>query len=484
MPHDTDEPHRAGTPPTQYRPPVAHDDSPVPTLTGSPSAVGRRIGRYVVERTIGQGGMGVVVAARHETLGEIVAIKLLHPSGAKDAVQIERFVREARATARIKSEHVVRVFDVGVDEPTGAPFIVMEFLEGRDLGQVLSNLGPLPMTMAVDCIIQVCEALAAAHVLGIIHRDLKPSNFFLTHDGDGAPLVKVLDFGISKAIPQDGSADPRLTETKAVFGSPTYMSPEQIRSSRNADERSDVWSLGVALFEMLTGRLPFCADNVAGMLASIIADAPVRVSSFVQHVPPELEEVIARCLEKEPSSRIASVTELALRLAPFASEAQARLARRIGVPRSLPPPAYAPARPLGVAAHGVSAMPTAVRRVERRGWSGVVFASLVILGLASGGAYLARSTRPNANVALSPSNADAAVATDVPAIPPESSASPPVSSVARAIDEPTSAEPVAPEPPRRKPSAARAARSTAAVGSAAPAAPATPPASPNLDSRF
>jgi len=291
--------------------------------------VGTLIGKYVVESAIGSGGMGIVVAARHQQLGELVAIKLLHPKAAKDKVQVERFVREARATARIKSEHVVRVIDAGEDEPSGAPYIVMEHLEGNDLSKILKMHGAMPVTMAVDMMLQICEAVASAHALGIIHRDLKPSNFFVSARADGSPHVKVLDFGISKANEQNGLADPRLTETQAVFGSPTYMSPEQIRSSKNVDPRSDVWSLGVGLFEMLTTKLPFVSDNVSGLLASVVADAPFRPSIFTTAVPPELEAIVLGCLEKDPARRIPSAAELARLLTPFASPDGAQLAARI-----------------------------------------------------------------------------------------------------------------------------------------------------------
>ncbi len=324
---------------------------PVSTSVRVAPAAGERIGKYVVIRTLGRGGMGVVVAARHERFKEQVAIKLLHPKAAKDAVQRERFVREARSIVRIKSEHVVRVLDAGVEESTGAPFIVMEHLEGLDLGQMLTHHGALSVPMAVDCIIQICEAVGAAHALGIIHRDLKPSNFFLTKRADGSPLVKVLDFGISKAAAEDGAVDPQLTETQAVFGSPTYMSPEQIRSSKNVDARSDVWSLGVALFELLTKKLPFVADNVAGLLASVVADPPFPLTQFAPEVPLELEAIVDACLAKDPNKRIASAFELAVRLRPFASPACALLASRMdremrGPSQSLtPPPPLASSRP-------------------------------------------------------------------------------------------------------------------------------------------
>jgi serine/threonine-protein kinase len=310
---------------------------------------GTRIGQYVVERLLGVGGMGVVVAAKHAHLGETVAIKLMHAKAAKNDVQAQRFAREAKQTSRIKSERVVRVTDAGMMEDTGAPYIVMEYLEGRDLARVLSEDGPLHPTVCADLMLQVCEALAAAHALGIVHRDLKPSNFFLTTSADGSPLVKVLDFGISKALAPEGIDSAKLTETQAVFGSPTYMSPEQIRSSTNVDQRSDVWSLGVAMFELLTGKLPFIADNVAGLLASIVADQPFLVSTFAPGVPPQLEAVVLGCLQKDVNARVQSVAVLAGGLKPFASssaEAAAITGRierivRSSVPsmtRSFPPP--------------------------------------------------------------------------------------------------------------------------------------------------
>jgi len=281
--------------------------------------VGDKIGKYVVERLIGSGGMGLVVAARHEALGELVAIKLLRPKAAGDNVHAERFAREARAIIKIKSEHVVRVLDAGTLD-SGAPYIVMEYLVGRDLAAILRERGPMPPAVAADHMLQVCEAVASAHAVGVVHRDLKPSNFFVTQRADGTTLVKVLDFGISKAMGQDGVVDPNLTETQAVFGSPTYMSPEQIRSAKHVDHRSDIWSLGVGLFELLTGKLPFAADNVAGLLASIVADPPFFPRAFVPDLSQELEDLLLGCLHKDPKLRVQSVVELACRLAPFATQ--------------------------------------------------------------------------------------------------------------------------------------------------------------------
>ena len=286
--------------------------------------------------------MSAVVWAQHIQLGEPVAVKFLHPKLARDHVSVERFVREARATSRIKSEHVVGVIDIGAMD-NGLPFIAMELLEGEDLGHA-SATTPLTIVLAVDCVLQAADALAEAHAAGIVHRDIKPSNLWLARRRDGSPLVKVLDFGISKLLSAQG-VDRRLTETHthAVFGSPTYMSPEQIRSAKNVDHEADVWSLGVVLHELLTCRMPFEAPTVSGVLASIIADAPMRLREVRPDAPAGLEAAILRCLEKNPRKR-ASLAELAADLRPFASKLGEISADRIagaGSPPtaiSLPPP--------------------------------------------------------------------------------------------------------------------------------------------------
>ncbi len=298
-------------------------------------------GRYRVIDTIGQGGMGAVVSAEHVQLGEPVAIKFLHPKLARDRSSVERFLREAKATTRIKSEHVVRVLDVGQSE-SGLPFIVMELLEGADLGRIL-NAGPLSVSNAVDFVLQASEALAEAHAAGIVHRDLKPSNLWLAQRSDGSPLVKVLDFGISKLSTQ-AAGDPKLTETQSTFGSPTYMSPEQIRSAKKVDHRTDVWALGVVLHELLTGKLPFDADTVSGVLASIAADPPTPLRACIPSAPPALEAAILACLQKDITRRCQSLAELASLIAPFASPIgliSADRIGRIGITRTnslVPPP--------------------------------------------------------------------------------------------------------------------------------------------------
>lgn len=298
-------------------------------------AVGSTVlGKYRVERVIGQGGMGVVLAARNVQLDELVAFKFLSAKVASDGPTVDRFLREARASLKIKNEHVVRVLDASSGDATSPPYILMEYLEGVDLSDLLQQRGPLPISDAVDYVLQACEAIAEAHVIGIVHRDLKPANLLLTQRGDGTPLVKVLDFGISKAL-MDETSNPNLTDTRAVFGSPTYMSPEQVRSSKRVDHRTDVWAMAVVLYELLTGRTPFICDNVSGLLAAIIADTPPHPGQFRADLPASLAQVLIDALNKDRELRTQNIPEFAARLRPFASafgqhscDAIARMAAR------------------------------------------------------------------------------------------------------------------------------------------------------------
>jgi serine/threonine-protein kinase len=262
--------------------------------------------RYRVDRILGQGGMGFVVAAEHLRLGHQVAIKVLLPECAANPEIVGRFLNEAKAAARIRSDHVVRVSDVGELEG-GAPYMVMELLEGRDLSETLKTGGPLSIDLAVDYVLQACHGVRSAHGMGIVHRDLKPSNLFLTTRSDGAPLVKVLDFGISKAVGPNKTGT--VTATGELFGSPTYMSPEQLVGAKNVDGRSDVWSLGIILHELLTGTTPFMADTVGALFLQIANGAPAQLRSLRPDAPVDLEQVILRCLEKDVARRFQSVAE-------------------------------------------------------------------------------------------------------------------------------------------------------------------------------
>jgi len=286
-------------------------------------------GKYRIEHTLGRGGMGVVMAALHEQLNQRVALKFLTDDAYQHPEAVARFVREARAAVQIQSEHVARVIDVGTLD-NGAPYMVMEYLRGRDLKEVSSRRGPMPVSEAVDYLLQACDAVAEAHSLGIVHRDLKPSNLFLTERPDRSPLVKVLDFGISKALRGgDSSSQLHMTATAAIMGSPQYMSPEQIRSSKTVDARADVWALGTILHELLTGSPPYVADTIPGLLAMIVADPPPALCAVRPDAPPQLEAVILRCLEKNRDQRFASVAALARALERFASTECKPLVRRI-----------------------------------------------------------------------------------------------------------------------------------------------------------
>jgi serine/threonine-protein kinase len=280
--------------------------------------------KYEVERTIGAGGMGVVVAARHLGLGERVALKFLVPrsgGGTIDEHTLARFFREAQLTARVRSDHVARVLDVGGHE-SGAPFMVMELLEGTDLQRLVRERGPLPVGEAAGYVLHACLGLAEAHAAGVVHRDLKPANLFLTRRPDGAPLVKVLDFGIGKLVAGvRGAFDHTLTTEADLLGSPLYMSPEQIKAPRDVDARSDVWSMGAILYTLLAGRPPFVGENAGAILAQILSEPPEAISPTRGDVPPALEAVVASCLQKDPGRRMQRADDLARALAPFAAPA-------------------------------------------------------------------------------------------------------------------------------------------------------------------
>jgi serine/threonine protein kinase len=297
-------------------------------------------GKYRVERLLGQGGMGVVVLATHLQLARRVAVKFLISDALSAEGAIDRFLREARAAVQFRGEHVARVIDVGTFA-SGAPFIVMEYLEGLDLGKLLDTRGPLPIPEAVDYVLQVCEALSEAHTtLGIVHRDLKPSNLFLTQRPDGSPLIKVLDFGISKMQHTPDSSFGAITSATAVMGSPLYMSPEQVTSSRDVDHRTDIWSLGIILHELLVGSPPFRGDSAPAVLVAISVGLPPPLTSERPDAPSELEGVVRRCLNKDRDLRFRDVSELAQALEPFASPAgrgtSARIAKTFGLEAARP----------------------------------------------------------------------------------------------------------------------------------------------------
>jgi eukaryotic-like serine/threonine-protein kinase len=285
------------------------DDS---ASTFSPGTV--LAGKYRVERVIGQGGMGVVVEARHITLDERVALKFLLPELARHPEAPERFLREAKAAVKIKSPHVARVSDVGTLE-NGSPYMVMEYLEGTDAYHLIDGGRVLSVPDAVDLVVQACDAIASAHAQGIVHRDLKPANLFVARHSDGTPFVRVLDFGISKIIDQ-ATAD-GLTRTNATLGSAFYMSPEQIRQSKSVDRRTDIYALGVTLFELLSGKHPFQAETFPALCVEIVTGTPASVRSYRPDLPPALAAVIEKAIARELTDRYQTVAELVVALAPW-----------------------------------------------------------------------------------------------------------------------------------------------------------------------
>jgi len=277
-------------------------------------------GKFRVDRVLGVGGMGIVVAAHHLELDDRVAIKFLLPETLGNPEAVLRFAREARAAVRIKSEHVARVSDVGKLE-NGAPYMVMEYLKGSDLSGWLSEHGPLPIDQAIDFTLQASEAIAEAHSLGIVHRDLKPANLFLIRRPDGGLSIKVLDFGISKTTSLTGSGgEGSMTKTSTLLGSPLYMSPEQIRSSKEVDARADIWALGVILYELVTGSAPFGGEHLAELIYQIVSVPPPPMRNRRPDIPEGLERVIVRALEKNREDRFASIAEMAAALLPFAPQ--------------------------------------------------------------------------------------------------------------------------------------------------------------------
>ncbi|HEU4582965.1 MAG TPA: serine/threonine-protein kinase [Polyangiaceae bacterium] len=442
-------------------------------------------GKFRVERVLGQGNMGVVLLATHLQLDQLVALKFLLPSALSQAELEARFAQEARAAAKIKSEHVARVIDVSALDD-GAPYIVMEYLEGTDLAKLLARRGPLPVAQAVSHVLQACEALAEAHAAGIVHRDLKLSNLFVASYPDGAPCIKILDFGISKYSIPGSDPDLSMTDTAAVMGSPLYMSPEQMRSTRNVDARSDIWALGVILYELVAGRVPFDAQTMPLLCTMVLQDQPPPLGPRVRDLPRGFEAVVLRCLAKDRNQRFPNVHELARALAEFApQEAQRSIDRIARIAGSGLPPSGARTLDLG---YGGEPPPLAsTKHPSRKGWTtGAVVALLIALGAglwrwATPSAQLAHGVPAAAPVpaAPAPEAPSALTAPAAPATPAASAAPAPASlqaPTAGADGAPATAPLPAAAPARSSHrSKARARRGVAAPAPAQPEPAATPP---------
>lgn len=294
------------------------------------------LGKYQIQSVLGEGGMGIVAAAWHLNLQQHVAIKVLQPAIAYRKDVAARFIREARAASRIQHENVVRILDADT-LPNGAPFLVMEYLEGVDLEQLRIERRRLPHEEAVRYVLEACKGLAEAHEMGIVHRDVKPSNFFLVRKRNGQTCVKVLDFGISKLL-EDPAGE--LTRTGVTLGSPRYMSPEQARSAKDVDARTDIWSVGTTLYELCTGKVAFEGEALADIFSNVLNVKPIRPRVHVPDIPLGLEKVILRCLEKDRNRRYPNIGALMQDLQPFAT------ARAIA--------ATIPGAPLGIATNAPS----------------------------------------------------------------------------------------------------------------------------------
>jgi serine/threonine-protein kinase len=366
-------------------------------IEGTTSKIGDVIdGKYRITGVVGAGGMGVVVEAAHVSLGRKVAIKLLRSQLLQNAVVVARFEREAKAAVVLRSEHVARVIDVG-RLPGGEPFMVMELLEGSNLDDLVERDGPLAPEVAADYVLQACEAIAEAHAIGIIHRDLKPHNLFLTKRVDGSPLVKVLDFGISK-VPNEDSI---LTRSTDVMGSPLYMAPEQLQGLRT-DARSDIWAIGGILFYLITGRTPFDGVTMSRLVSRVLGEKPRDIRKLRPDIPEQLAAAIERCLRKDPAERWPDVIALARAIDPLVPHRPVRPAERVVIASNRPPPPATPAVPPRAAAR---AQPS---RAPRRRRTPLLLLGAGVLALVGVG-IAASMWRPRTPAIVTPATPSASI---------------------------------------------------------------------------
>jgi eukaryotic-like serine/threonine-protein kinase len=284
------------------------NEPPLPDLSGTVVA-----GKYRVEHLLGQGGMGSVWAGRHVTLGQLVAIKFVHPKLVGSPEARRRFDNEAKAAARIKSRHAVAVHDHGVTE-AGQPYIVMEYLDGESLERAIRQRGKLPFAEVAQIVAQSARALSAAHEAHVIHRDLKPDNIFLAKDDDGSRhgySVKLVDFGIAKVVQDEAETGASSTQAGMVLGTPHYMSPEALTASQPVSAASDIWSLGACAFAALCGRVPFEGDAIGDVVLKVCA-SPLPVPSKVEpSLPRAFDTWFAKCCSRDVSARFKSAAEAA-----------------------------------------------------------------------------------------------------------------------------------------------------------------------------
>jgi serine/threonine protein kinase len=384
-------------------------------------------GKYLIERVVGEGGMGVVLAAQHVALQTRVAIKLLHPDAIGDDESVRRFLREARTTARLRSEHVVRIFDLGA-LPNGSPFLVMELLEGEDLATRLTRCERLPWPEAISLILQACEGLSEAHGLGIVHRDLKPANLFLARNLDGSPCVKLVDFGVVKQLGGERQHS-ALTLRQGMVGTPLYSAPEQLDAAMAVDARADIWSLGVVLYELITGRVPFDGETLPQICTGVMHAEVRDPRELVDDLPDAVAEAIARALRKSPRDRFADVSEFASALASTTSQSghvridrirriigNASTTERVVIETEDDTRTMAPWTRLG--GIGVGDTPRELSRRRHRWFAGALAAVLLVSGamFAAGRHAASAGTKPTFNASASPALDPPPRALAVPAV--------------------------------------------------------------------
>ncbi|HEX8704053.1 MAG TPA: TonB family protein [Myxococcaceae bacterium] len=407
-------------------------DSPTPGSPGNPGAdplIGRTLnGRFSITEPIGVGGMGKVYRAMQAPLDRVVALKVLNPSYAstKDPGFQQRFLREASLTSKLRHPNTVTVIDYGQTDDD-IYYIAMEYLEGRTLAQVLAQTGPLPWSRVINIAQQVCRSLREAHGIGIVHRDLKPANIILLNEAD-QDLVKVLDFGLVKSIAPlaEGEAiNPEITQSGTFLGSPQYMAPEQARNM--SDARSDIYSLGVVLYQMLQGRPPFVARDHLELIFAHCKEPPPPFNSLRPYlpVPAEIEAVVMRCLEKDPARRYQSMDELleAMRTAHMAAGGHSGVFKRMPGTTTTgphPSPLFAAVSPPDTNASTLALdisveVPEAVAKARRRRLMGVALAALLLIG-GAGGAFL--FLRPGPEPVKAPETAEATPPAPAPVAPP------------------------------------------------------------------
>ena len=402
--------------------------------TAAPMAAGphpgTRVGEYEIERELGRGGMGAVFAANHPVIGKRVAIKVLDAYFSRDMALVRRFLDEARAVNKIGHPNIIDVFSFG-QLPDGRQYFVMEYLEGETMAAWLLRGRPDPHE-ARRLLLQVCEALEAAHREGIIHRDLKPENLWIARPKHGEPFMKVLDFGIAKLVAEQDTVS--VTKTGTVMGTPQFMSPEQC-TGRGVDHRTDIYALGVILFLIYCGRLPFESESVAEVMTAQLIQPPPKPSQFAQ-LSPQLENLILSCLDKNPANRPVSAAELGMRLREVAQVGGAITA--VHAPAHRTGEAKTETRK-GFAVEGEERGKGKAARGQRK-----LFLALVVAA-AIGGALVAWLAARDSGKAPTPTTANSAAAVPAPAVvPPSPAAAPPAAAQSPAA--PTAAVPATPEP--------------------------------------